>query len=212
MKRITFYKVLAALLGISFVGMGVAFINNARLGNDPIGLVYDGIRNITGMDTNELGMVSNLVNGCVGILLFFLARRYINIGTFIYVLPYGTFVTLGTFLYGQIFTVELLQLRILSSVVGCLLLYLGVAICITIDIGVDPLNGIILFLKDVSKKEYRIVKIAFDIVMVLLGTLLGGTYGVVTFVTAITAGPIIQFFCRLLTRSRWFTRGNRIEE
>ena len=44
------------------------------------------------------------------------------------------------------------------------------------------------------KKEYRFVKIGFDLVMILIGWALGGKVGVVTLLTAVTAGPCIQFF------------------
>jgi hypothetical protein len=38
------------------------------------------------------------------------------------------------------------------------------------------------------------VKIGFDLTMIVLGTVLGGKLGAVTIVTALTAGPVIQFF------------------
>ena len=202
MKKISYKSVLAALLGIFLVSLGVAFNNRAGLGNDPIGLVYDGVRHTLGIDARELGMVSNLVNICLIILLLILAKRYINIGTFIYMIPYGTFVSIGTTFYTHIFVSDALGIRILSSVIGCLLLYLGVAICITIDIGVDPLTGIVLFVRDITGRQYHTIKILFDIAMLLLGILLGGTFGVVTFITAITAGPLIQFFSKQLSKGK----------
>ncbi len=195
-------------MGVFLIGMGVAFNNSAGIGNDPIGLVYDGIKNIAGLDAKELGMVSNICNVCLIILLLFVARRYINIGTIIYVLPYGTFVSIGIFLYRHIFTSDILEVRMIACIVGCLFLYLGVAICITIDIGVDPLTGIVLFFKDLTGKEYRIIKIIFDLTMILLGSILGGKFGVVTLVTGFIAGPLIQFFVKQLKKLDFFiTRG-----
>ncbi len=38
-------KIVLAVVGIMMVGMGVAFNAAAALGNDPVGIVYDGIRN-----------------------------------------------------------------------------------------------------------------------------------------------------------------------
>lgn len=90
---------------------------------------------------------------------------------------------------------------------GCVLLSLGVAIYITVDIGVDPFTGVVLVLRDVLKKEYRYVKIGFDLTMVILGTLLGGRLGVVTVVTALAVGPVIQFFTRLL--KKYFIKNNK---
>lgn len=196
--KITVKSMLAALVGVFFVCVGVAFNNCAGLGNDPIGIIYDGIRSVGGMSPEQLGMASNIVNVSLVVLLFFIGRRYISIGTLIYFLPYGFFVDAGTILYSHLAVSEGLAVRIGFSVAGCLILYLGVAIYITMDIGVDPFTGIVLWLRDVVKKEYKFVKIAFDVTMIILGTLLGGKLGAVTVITALTAGPVIQFFSGVL--------------
>ena len=210
-KKITFQTISAALFGIFLISMGVAFNNCAGLGNDSVGIVYDGIRSITGMSAEQLGMASNFVNVALIILLFIVARRYISVGTFIYIIPYGTFVKIGTLLYHGVFKVDTMAMKITASVMGCLLLYFGVAIYITLDIGVDPFTGIVLFLRDITKKQYKYVKIIFDIAMIVLGTVLGGKLGAVTFITAFTAGPVIQFFSEQLKKSKWLMRGAESE-
>ena len=199
--KVTAKSVLIALIGVLLVGVGVAFNNCAGLGNDPVGIVYDGIRNVTGMGAQQLGLASNIVNLSLALLVFFTGRKYISVGTLVYFLPYGFFVELGILLY-QLLAPETggLAVQIAFSVVGCLLLYLGVAIYITMDIGVDPFTGIVLVIRDAVKKEYRIVKIIFDITMIILGTVLGGKLGAVTIITALTAGPVIQFFSGELHR------------
>ena len=199
--KVTAKSVLIALIGVLLVGVGVAFNNCAGLGNDPVGIVYDGIRNVTGMGAEQLGLASNIVNLSLALLVFFTGRKYISVGTLVYLLPYGFFVELGILLY-QLLAPETggLAVQIAFSVVGCLLLYLGVAVYITMDIGVDPFTGIVLVIRDAVKKEYRIVKIIFDITMIILGTVLGGKLGAVTIITALTAGPVIQFFSGELHR------------
>ncbi len=79
-------KMVLAVAGI-LVGTGVAFNAAAALGNDPVGIVYDGIRNTANLSSGQLGMASNVVNVALMILIFFMGRHYINIGTFIYVIP-----------------------------------------------------------------------------------------------------------------------------
>ncbi len=196
--KITGKRIGAAVLGVFFVGVGVAFNNCAGFGNDPVGIIYDGIRNAGGMTAEQLGLASNVVNVALMVLLFFAARRYVNIGTFVYLIPYGFCVDVGSLAYRSLVHSEGVAVRLLFSVLGCLLLYLGVAIYITVDIGVDPFTGVVLWLRDLSEKEYRIVKILFDISMIVLGTVLGGKLGAVTVITALTAGPVIQFFSDLL--------------
>lgn len=195
-RKITVKSILAALLGVLFVGVGVAFNNCAGLGNDPIGMLYDGIRVAGNMNPEQLGLASNVVNISLVIVLFFVGRHYINIGTLIYFLPYGFFVNVGTELYGIIHFSEGIISQILFSASGCFMLCLGVAIYITVDIGVDPFTGIVLRICDAMNKEYRVVKVVFDILMIVIGVLLGGKIGVVTVITAFVVGPTIQFLSK----------------
>ena len=188
--------IISAVVGILFVGIGVAFNNCAGLGNDSIGIVYDGVRNTAKLTTEQLGTASNYINFGIATILFFISRKYISIGTLIYVLPYGFFVSLGTGLYNLLSLPETILFRALVATVGSLLLYLGVAIFIATDIGVDPFTGIVMVIKDKTNKEYAPIKIMFDILMIIIGIILGGKFGIITLITALTAGPVIQFFTK----------------
>lgn len=188
--------IISAVVGILFVGIGVAFNNCAGLGNDSIGIVYDGVRNTANLTTEQLGTASNYINFGLAIILFFISRKYISVGTLIYILPYGFFVSLGTGLYNLLSLPETIIFRALVATVGSLLLYLGVAIFIATDIGVDPFTGIVMVIKDKTNKEYAPIKIMFDISMIIIGIILGGKFGIITLITALTAGPVIQFFTK----------------
>lgn len=198
--KITWKSLLAAVIGVFFVGVGIAFNDCTRLGNDQVGILYDGIRNLAGMSSDQLGVAANIVNVTLMVVLFFLARHYVNIGTLVYLLPYGFCVSAGKFLYKMLVHYDGMAIRIAFSVIGCLLISLGVAIYIVVDIGVDPFTGIVLWIRDLTKKEYRVVKIGFDIVLIAVGTLLGGKLGVVTVAVALLMGPVMQFFTELLEK------------
>lgn len=192
--KIDVKTMLYALLGIFLIGLGVALNNCAKFGNDPIGIVYDGVRNIAKLNSEQLGTASNLVNCGLILFLLFVGRKYINIGTLIFILPYGFFVSVGTKLYYNFLASDILVYRILTVIVGCLLIYMGVAIFIVVNIGLDPFTGVVMVIRDIIKWDYKRTKIMFDICMVILGTILGGKLGVVTLITALTTGPGIQFF------------------
>ena len=198
-KRIELRKCLIAVVGILLVGVGVSFNAMAQLGNDPVGIFYDGIRNAMGLNQEQLGLASNVVNVVLTIFLLFAGRRYLNLGTLIYILPYGSCVDIGTFLYGRIFVADDLWCRTIACVAGCLLLYIGVAIFIAMDIGLDPMTGTAMVVRDWLHWDYKKAKWLFDGCMTLLGFVLGGTLGVVTILSAITAGPAIQYIAEKVT-------------
>lgn len=193
-------RIMLALLGIFMVAVGVAFNAAAGFGNDPVGIIYDGVRSAAGLSGEQLGFVSNFVNIALIIILLFVGRRYIHIGTLIYILPYGFFVTIGTNLYNLLFTSGAFYSRLIAVVIGCLLIYIGVGFYITVNIGLDPFTGVVMVLSDWAHWEFRKMKICFDICMIILGTLLGGKLGMITLITALTAGPMIQYFSTLFTK------------
>lgn len=199
-KNISIKKIVIALLGVWLVGIGIGFNNQAGLGNDPVALFYDGVCRILGFGTKDLGMVSNGVNAVLALFLLFVGRQYLNVGTLIYLLPYGLFVNFGTWLYSVVIIDPGFWLRVICAVFGCTLLYFGVAVVISMDIGVDPLVGTVLVLRDFTKRDFRTVKIIFDIALCVIGTVLGGKIGVITIITAFTAGIGIQFFTEQLQK------------
>ena len=192
--KINLRNIIVAAIGVFFTATGAVFNNCAGLGNDSIGIVYDGMRCFFGLSQEQLGTASNIVNVVLVLLLLVVGRRYVSVGTLVYFIPYGMYANIATKLYGILAFSDSLANNILFSVIGCLSLYFGVSVYITVDIGVDPFTGIVLWLTETVKKEYRIVKIVFDFAMIALGWALGGKAGVVTVLTALTAGPCIQFF------------------
>jgi uncharacterized membrane protein YczE len=191
--KINLNKILFALLGIFFIGVGVAFNAATQLGNDPIAIIYDGVRNTLGLTESQLGLVSNGVNFSLIALLFLIGRRYVNIGTLIYILPFGLFVNIGTSLYKTLFISDSSLIRIATGLIGSLLIYVGVSIFIAMDMGLDPFTGIVMVIRDKLNLDYKKVKIAFDVTLVIIGVLLGGKIGIITIFTALTAGPSIQW-------------------
>ncbi|MGN1192383.1 MAG: YitT family protein [Dorea sp.] len=200
MKKEKIANIILAFVGIVLVGTGVAFNAAAALGNDPVGIVYDGIRNAANLSSEQLGIASNIVNFVLCIVVFLMNRHYVNVGTFIYIIPYGTVVDMGGKLYHILIKTQTLPFQIMGAAAGCLLLYTGVAMFITADIGLDPFTGVVMVLKDKVGKEYRTVKVIFDIGCIVLGFVLGGKLGVITIITALSAGPVIQFLSNIMKK------------
>lgn len=192
-STITVKKVTLSLVGIFVVCIGLAFNNNTLLGNDPVGIVYDGVRAFFHLSRMQLGFVSNFINVVLIAFLYFFGRKYLNIGTFLYLIPYGTFISIGSYLYPIIFTNDQLVTRLIAGLVGTSFYYLGISIFVASEIGVDPFNGFMLTIRDFTGWSIRRSKITMDVVLTAAGFALGGTFGLITIVTALTTGPAIQF-------------------
>lgn len=196
-----YYKrVLIAVIGIFFVGLGIAFNAGTLFGNDPIAILYDGMRSLLGMTPEKLGLISNAVNVGMIVILFFIGKKYINIGTFIYIVPFGFFVSIGTKIYNVVINQDIMVQRVFGAVLGCASTYFGVALFIVVAIGLDPFTGVVMAIADRIGWNFRRTKICFDIVMVLVGYVCGGKLGVITLITVATAGPTIQFFTDIMKK------------
>lgn len=200
MKRNLIYKLIIVTIAVFTIATGVAFNAAALLGNDPIGILYDGIRNAFSLSPDQLGLVSNYVNAAVFVIVLIFGRSYINLGTILYFLPYGTFVSLANRMYPYLFTSDTLGTRIMAATSGCLLIFVGVGVYIAMDIGLDPFSGLVLVIRDKLGWDYQRVKILFDITLIVISVFLGGTLGLVTIITALTAGPCIQFVTKMTTK------------
>lgn len=196
-----YYKrIIIAIIGIFFVGLGVAFNAGTLFGNDAIAIMYDGVRSVLRLAPEQLGVVSNIVNIVMIVVLFFIGRKYINIGTLIYILPFGFFVSLGTNLYHVLINQESFLQRVFGAVIGCSATYFGVALFIVVNVGLDPFTGVVMSISERIGWNFRRTKICFDIVMVLAGVILGGKLGAITLITVLTAGPVIQFFTDIMKK------------
>lgn len=190
--RYTPRTITLALLGIFLVCIGVAFNNNTQLGNDPVGIIYDGLRTTFNLEQAQLGTVSNYLNIILIVVLFFIGRHYTSWGTVMYLVPYGVFVSIGSYLYPLIFTSTSLMGRSLGGITGISLYYLGISLFVAADIGVDPFSGFMLTIRDYTGWSMRRSKITFDVGLIVVGVLLGGKFGIITILTALTTGPTIQ--------------------
>jgi len=199
-RKISPKKLVGAITGIIFIGIGVAFISRSGFGNDPIGTFYDGMRASLGLSKLQLGRAANIVNFFLLMAVFSLGRKYLNLGTLIYILPYGQCVNLGNKLYTFFFDGATLGTRIVTSTVGCFCLFFGIALFIVMGIGLDPMTGIAMIINDKFHWDFKKGKWLLDGIMMGTGLILGGSFGVVTFVTTFAAAPAIQFFTRLLTK------------
>ncbi|MCR5587978.1 MAG: hypothetical protein K6F77_10675 [Lachnospiraceae bacterium] len=196
----SFSDILLAALGAVLCGLGCGFINFASYGMDSIGLFYDGIRNILKLSPSQIGTASYVVCIILSIFLWFADRKYVSVGSVIYILMYGAFANIGTIIWEKMIPDSNMYIRIVVALLGLLVLYIGLGIYIAIDIGVDAFTGVMLWICDVTKKDMKIVKVLFDIGLTLIGLLLGGTIGVVTVISILVGGVSIDFFTKKIRK------------
>lgn len=196
-KKQLLIKSVFVLISVALVALAIVLNKNANLGNDAVAVFYDGIRAFFNVD---FGTATNIANLALFVFLLFFARKFINIGTFIYTFLLGAFVNIASKIIYSLNIPELLVFNIIKVAIGFLALFFGIALFISANIGVDVWTGLCLFLTEKMGKEYRTIKMCLDFSFVILGFLMGGKVGVITIIAALLGGPTIQMFTKITNK------------
>ena len=76
---------------------------------------------------------------------------------------------------------------------GVILFAVGTGLYASASLGRGSYEAVTFALAEKNNWQVKIVRIALDILVVIIGVLLGGKFGICTIITVIISGPIIQF-------------------
>lgn len=185
-------RVLMALVGVSICGFSVGLFKMSLFGTDPFQCFSAGVSNMVSfIGFGTLYMIMNLV---MLLAIFILDRHYIGIATFINIFGIGYIVEFTTKWLNQYFSDANLMTRIILLIVGVILMCMSASLYFTADLGVSTYDAIALILADKKIAKFKYIRIATDLICVIIGALLHAVVGIGTLITAFFMGPLIEFF------------------
>ena len=167
-------KLMIIVIGSIIAAYGITLALYAGFGGATLAVLWQGIAKTFHL---SIGMASFIV--ALGMILFALIydKSQIHIGTVLYQIVYSTCVDL--FAACHIYSTYR-WLNFFIMLLGVLLFAVG--------------TGLYAFaLAEKNNWQGKIVRMALDILVVIIGVLLGGKFGLCTIITVIISGPIIQF-------------------
>lgn len=177
---------------------GTSLFYAAELGSAPMATFCDGVHSLLGISYGTAYMV---VNALLLVVLFFLNRRYINVGTALCVVAIGPFVNLFTALLAGFDVAGWnVALRVLCTVAGTTLMGIGLGLYVAVDRGFGALEGLVKFLCDRRGYAYSKAKIAQDLILVAGGIVLHAKWGIGTLVAIVLTGPMLERSLSFFTR------------
>ncbi len=195
----TLLRVIVLLAGLTIAHLGVTLFLLADLGADPFNVLVQGIfrtvREMTGWEVLTHGYTHIAICFLIIVVLLFVDRSYIKIGTLLCMICGGPIIDFFTCFLNFLFVPERplwFKLPILAA--GCVILAFGMTIVIKSDAGTGPNDLVALVISDKSHWKFSIVRVAVDVCFVLAGFLLGGSFGIGTIVCACLVGPVAGFF------------------
>ncbi len=182
--------ILVISFGIMVSSLGTAIFYASNLGSSPMATFSDGIHNILSI---SYGAANTLANGILLILLFFIKRNYINVGTVLCVFLIGPFVNFFNKIL-SVYPIEQLALyyKVIFVVIGTALMGIGLGLYVAVERGYGPLEAIVKLLCEEKGLSYTKAKVAQDIILVALGIILSAKWGLGTVIAAVLTGPILQ--------------------
>ena len=181
------------LIGLTVAHLGVTLFLQSALGTDTFTVFIQGLSRVFGL---TVGTVHVIVLCILMVVMLATTKGYVKPGTVVCAFCGGPIIDLFTWmLQGVINEASPMALRIVSMLVGCVVLALGMSIVINSNAGTGPNDLVAIILSDkLEKIEFRWVRVGCDLFFVAAGFLLGGTVGVGTVVAAFCTGPLVQFW------------------
>lgn len=188
----TFWRdMLVIQAGFALFGLSIALLIRASLGTSPWVMLEVALSQITGLTPGTLSVIIGFVV-LVGALAM---REQVGWGTLGNILFIGPWEDVGLNLIPAAAGNLPVQIAmLLGSVLG---IGLASAIYIGVDAGAGPRDSLMLAVKRISSWSLRRSRGTIEVILVLLGWLLGGPIGVGTLMFSLLIGPSVQWGFKL---------------
>ena len=188
-------RLLQLYVGLALYGLSIALLARSALGLMPWSVLDQGIARTTGI---SLG-ASSIAVGVVVLLAWVPLRQRPGLGTVSNVLVIGLALDASLAVLPE---VSSWLWRVLLVVAGVVLNAVATAAYIGVRLGPGPRDGLMTGLVRRTGGSVRVVRTGIEVVVVLLGVVLGGTLGPATVVYALSIGPLVQVLLPRLAVAR----------
>lgn len=174
-------------IGLMCCALSTVMAIQSNLGLCPWDVFHQGISNVTGV---SIGMV-NVAVGCILVAVTVMCRLEIGVGTLINMVIVGIFIDFINYLdfmpegEGMVFRVAILVLSLIFQA-------LGSYFYLSCGIGCGPRDGLMVLLVRLTNRSVRMVRFTIETLVLVVGYMLGGKFGIGTVITALTVGFWVQ--------------------
>lgn len=192
-------RVPALFVAVTLMGFGVAMFNLLGFGADPCTVMNMGLSRVLGIPFGTLQLLVNC-------LLILIVIRYdagrIGLGTLANMVLVGYVAQFFMAVIDRIPALAALSLtaRLIIFVPTLLLFLVAASTYMCVDMGVAPYDAIPQIISARTRWPFRLVRMAWDFVMMLGGYLLGSVVGLVTIGITLFLGPLVAWMAGYVRR------------
>ena len=192
-------RVPALFVAVTLMGFGVAMFNLLGFGADPCTVMNMGLSRVLGIPFGTLQLLVNC-------LLILIVIRYdvgrIGLGTLANMVLVGYVAQFCMAVIDRIPALAGLTLtaRLIIFVPTLLIFLVAASTYMCVDMGVAPYDAIPQIISARMNWPFRLVRMAWDFVMMLGGYLLGSVVGLVTIGITLFLGPLVAWMAGYVRR------------
>ncbi|HKN02567.1 MAG TPA: hypothetical protein VJY31_01290 [Buttiauxella sp.] len=178
-------RLLQLYTGLVLYGVSTAMFVRANLGADPWNVFHLGVARIFSLN---IGMVM-IVVGALVLLLWIPLRQKPGLGTISNVIVLGLAADAALALMPPMESMVMRSILLLAAI---LVNAIAAGMYIGAGFGSGPRDGLMTGINARTGWSVRSVRTAIELTVLLVGWLMGGTFGVGTVLYALAIGPLIQ--------------------
>lgn len=191
--QLTPTRVLILFLGLIIFGLGDSLLIQGNLGNAPWTVFAQGLTKKTGLSIGE----ATLVISTFVLLIWIPLREKPGFGTLSNIVLIATFIQVGTEIFPE-------QSSLVSGIgfdlLGIAMVGLGSALYITCGLGPGPRDGAMTGIHYRTGIRVGRVRLGIEVVVLIIGWLMGGTVGLGTALFALLIGQSVAIFLGIVAR------------
>ena len=180
-------KLAIIVIGSIIAAYGITLALYAGFGGATLAVLWQGISKTFHLSIGTASFIVALV-----MILFALIydKSQIHIGTVLYQIIYSSCVDL--FANCHRYSVYM-WMNFFIMLLGIILFAVGTGLYASASLGRGSYEAVTFALAEKNNWQVKSVRIALDILVVIMGVVFGGKFGICTIITVIISGPIIQF-------------------
>lgn len=175
------------ILGLALMGASIAMLVRAGVGLAPWDVLHSGLTRHLPLSLGQMVIAASFAV----LVLWLPLKEKPGIGTLFNAVLVGVFCDVTLMVLPE---VSGWPTRLLLMLVGVLLNGVATAAYIGAQLGRGPRDGLMTGLSRRTGLSLRLVRTGLEVVVVILGVLLGGIPGIGTIVFALSIGPLAQLF------------------
>lgn len=180
-------RIIVIIAGSIIAAYGITLALYAGFGGATLAVLWQGLSATFNI---SIGMASFLVAIIMIGFTYFYDPSQIHIGTIIYQIVYSLCVDI----FAKVHTYSnYWWINVFIMLIGILIFAVGTGLYASASLGRGSYEALTFALSERNNWQVKLVRIVLDIVIVVMGIILGGRFGLCTIVTVFISGPIIQY-------------------